>query len=324
MIALRVLRHGVVVRELLVSSLPAEIGRGAGSAVVLADASVSRVHARLERDAEGRLLLRDLGSRNGLRVGARRVETAVVDGLLRCHVGGAEIEVEPIAAGDTLDVPLGAAQAPRRPHRPWAALGALGLTAAGWLALKAQDRELWSPWNDSRGVALLGTLLGALVTAALVGFVLLVALKAVGRDVHLSDTLGALARLSWCLAGLEALSIAAAYVLAPASAQRLSGLLLDGLVLGGSLYLVGLRRRGPSLGFRLAWAAGLALLMAGVETTTRLSARHEGQPSVSYDVLPPLFGWAGRSVALDAHLTRVRDAAAAADEAAREVRERQE
>lgn len=324
MIALRVLRHGAVVRELLVEALPAEIGRGAFSHVVLADASVSRVHARLERDAEGRLVLRDLGSRNGLRVAGRRVESAVVEGLLRCHVGGAEIEIEPVAADDTRDVAPAAAAPLRRPHRPWAALGALALGAGAWLALEALDPDLWSPWNDSRGVTLLGTLLAALVALALVGLALLVALKAVGREVHLSDTLGALARLSWLLVGLHAISTAAAYALRPAAAQRLAGLLIDALAVAGVVYLVGLRRRGPSLGFRLAWALGLALLLAGGETLTRLSARQEGQASVSYDVLPPLVGWPGRSVALDAHLEHVRAAAAAAGETAREVHARQQ
>lgn len=323
MIALRVVRHGVVLREVLVGALPAEIGRGVDCHVVLTDASVSRVHARVERDAEGRLVLRDLGSRNGVRVAGARVESALVDGRLHCHVGGVELEIEPVSAGDTRDVAPPASPAVRRPHRPWAALGALGLAACAWLAIKLLDSDLWSPWSDSRGAALLGTFLVALVSLALLGFTLLVALKAVGRDVHLSDTLGALARVTWGFVGLRLVAAAAGYVLSPAAAQQLAGLLLDALVVAGLVYVAGLRRRGSSFGFRLAWTLGFVLLMAGVETMNRLSAHQQGQASVSYDVQPPLAGWAGRSVGLDAHLAGVQAAARDADEAARAVGVRQ-
>lgn len=51
------------------------IGRDADNAVVLAHASVSRRHARLERDGEA-FRLRDLDSKNGLRVGGARVAQA--------------------------------------------------------------------------------------------------------------------------------------------------------------------------------------------------------------------------------------------------------
>ena len=55
MIAVRVLRDGRVVRETVLSSMPATIGRGPECDLVLFDDSVSRAHARIEAgDGGGR------------------------------------------------------------------------------------------------------------------------------------------------------------------------------------------------------------------------------------------------------------------------------
>jgi hypothetical protein len=51
---------------------PGVVGRGAPSAIRLDDPSVSRAHARLDLDGE-RVTVRDLGSRNGLRLGGARI-----------------------------------------------------------------------------------------------------------------------------------------------------------------------------------------------------------------------------------------------------------
>lgn len=326
MIALRVLRRGAVVRESLHDALPLDVGRGEASHVVLADASVSRAHARLERDDGGRLVLRDLGSRNGLFVDGRRVDLAVVAGALRCRVGGVELEIEPVADGDTLDLPAAGtgAHPARRAHRPWSALVALALATAGWPAVSLLDAELWSPWTDAPLALLLGATLGALVLLALLGFGLLVALKAVGREAHLADTLFALARLSWLVAAVAAVRLAARYVLAPEAAQAFSQLAVDALFVAGVAYLAGLRRHGPNLRFRIAWALAMALLVGGIETTAHLSARREGAAAATYTVLPPVGGWSGRGATLDAHLDRVRASGASADASASSVRSRQD
>ena len=50
----------------------ATIGRGQTD-VVLHDADVSRLHAMLEIQVDGSVLLRDLGSTNGIYVGSKRV-----------------------------------------------------------------------------------------------------------------------------------------------------------------------------------------------------------------------------------------------------------
>jgi hypothetical protein len=57
------------------------LGRGDACGVRLPDASVSREHARLERDEEGDWWVVDLGSRNGIRVNGEREERALLKDL---------------------------------------------------------------------------------------------------------------------------------------------------------------------------------------------------------------------------------------------------
>lgn len=71
-------------REWRLPDLPALIGRSPENAVVLAyDSRVSRRHAELLL-IQGRVFLRDLGSRNGTFVGAKRINTPtpIDDGTL--------------------------------------------------------------------------------------------------------------------------------------------------------------------------------------------------------------------------------------------------
>jgi pSer/pThr/pTyr-binding forkhead associated (FHA) protein len=56
-------------------SLPLTIGRGTEATVKLVHALVSRQHCELFED-RGRLMVRDLGSRNGTFVGGKRIEVA--------------------------------------------------------------------------------------------------------------------------------------------------------------------------------------------------------------------------------------------------------
>ena len=66
---------------------PVRIGRDPANDLVLDDPNVSRLHAVLERDGS-RVVIRDLGSRNGTRVGGRLVDTGEV-------TAGAEIGIGP-------------------------------------------------------------------------------------------------------------------------------------------------------------------------------------------------------------------------------------
>ena len=71
---LRVIEFG---RERLVEALcPLTIGRDRTCELVLADAEVSRKHARLEAQA-GVVFLRDLESRNGTFLNGQRLESAI-------------------------------------------------------------------------------------------------------------------------------------------------------------------------------------------------------------------------------------------------------
>src|SRR5262249_31503461 len=74
------------------------IGREPGSAsIVIPQRAVSRVHARVERTAEG-WTVRDLGSHNGLVVGGRAVAEAVLVPNAEVRVGNALLKFVPDGA----------------------------------------------------------------------------------------------------------------------------------------------------------------------------------------------------------------------------------
>src|SRR6266568_200182 len=75
------------------------LGRDPACDVVLDDNLVSRRHAQLEVDDSGRMVLRDLGSRNGTFVNGQRIEGAVVlGGNERIGIGDAQISLAPEVA----------------------------------------------------------------------------------------------------------------------------------------------------------------------------------------------------------------------------------
>jgi phosphoserine phosphatase RsbU/P len=85
---------------------PLTIGRAAGADIVIADASLSRQHARLVRDA-GSWVIEDLGARNGTYVNGQRIER-------RCPLAaGDEIQL-----GDTIVRISGGVEAPEPSASP--------------------------------------------------------------------------------------------------------------------------------------------------------------------------------------------------------------
>src|SRR5579885_2899764 len=76
--------------EIRVSS-EATLGRDPACTIVLAEPSVSRRHARVEPDAAG-LRFVDLGSGNGIWVGARRVTDVVLAPGQQCRIGSTVFE----------------------------------------------------------------------------------------------------------------------------------------------------------------------------------------------------------------------------------------
>ena len=76
---------------------PVIIGRDDHADLRIDHPMISRVHARVEADADGRWTIRDAGSRNGLFVDARRQESAVIDDGTTVALGdpaGVEVSFE--------------------------------------------------------------------------------------------------------------------------------------------------------------------------------------------------------------------------------------
>lgn len=323
MIVVRVRREGRLVREAVFRTLPVAIGRGPESDIVLADPAVSRSHARLEQDAEGRLLLRDLGSRNGIRLGPARVETAAVDGVLHCHLGGTELEVEGISDAPTLEIAAHDWRRLDKRRGPLHQLGYLLLGLAGWVGFAVLRPEFWSPWNQDRVVSLLWNGLGVVIVLPILAVVLLVVLKAAGRRVRFADPLGALGRLVWLWPLAFALSYASYYVLPPRAHALVRVLSTVVLLIASAVHLVSLRRPPPNRAFRLAWGVGVGILVVGLVATASLAQSKLGTPNVDYHVQVPVAGYPGPSHALETYLTEVEASAEKAALAAAAVRARQ-
>lgn len=324
MIALRHVRDGAVVREALVAGLPASIGRDPASAFVIADASVSRAHARLERDASGALVLTDLDSANGVFSGNERVKALPIPGPVRCRLGAVELEIEPVSEDPTLRLRLEDVRHFDQRRGLGHHVAYLAVGVAGIVASELMLPSFWSPWQRSRASELLGSLFAALLLLPLLAFFLFVALKAAGRRVRVADTLGALARVVWLGPLWLALNFAAYYVLGGGGLAVASQVLTWAAVLASVVLLATLRRPGRSRAFKAAWAVALSVLWAGMSLTQGLAARRLGMPDNSYEVLPPIAGFAGVASDLPSYLARVRSASERAAAAAEDVRVRQD
>src|SRR3954454_16312298 len=90
-------RNGDVLQRRRVEALPIRLGRGYDNDFILDDDYAAASHARIEMDAEGRLLLRDLGSKNGLNHRGRRVPEVVLLGDTVVRIGHTSLRVR--AAG---------------------------------------------------------------------------------------------------------------------------------------------------------------------------------------------------------------------------------
>lgn len=306
MIAVRVRSGGHVVREQVFASGPVTFGRAPEVDVILADDSVSHRHACLERDPEdGAWVLHDLGSRNGVHRGPQVVTTLRIDASTRCRLGRAEVELEPVPDTPTLEL----SPAELRVFDQRRGLGhhvvSLGLGVCGGLAASAVSPGFWSPWNDERVPTLLSLAVGLAIALPLLAGTLLVALRATGRRVRLADTLRAVAWLAWLWPAATIASYLAYYVLPRGARAAVEGALSSGIVVYSVVHLAGLRRGGSGRLFRLAWATGVLLLLAGAWGSARLGMRTMGMPQTSYAVQPPLAGLTGPTRDLQDYLARV-------------------
>ena len=91
---LRVIGPDGTERRLRLEARPIGIGRGDDNDLVVADPLLSRHHARIV-PRNGRLVLRDLASRNGTRVNGRAVTEAVLGASDRVELGGTIIDILP-------------------------------------------------------------------------------------------------------------------------------------------------------------------------------------------------------------------------------------
>lgn len=319
MIAVRVLHGGRPVREQLFPALPLTVGRDPASDVVLFDPSVSRRHARIDRDENGILVVRDLESRNGVHLGPVSVDQAGGARLVRCLVGRVSLEVEALTDEPTQEIPrhevLGFEQ--RRTATDHVRYVALG--AAAWLLTAVMDSDFWSPWQPNRSGALLSHLLGAVAGLPVMALVLLGVLRLVGRQLRIADTLRALAVVLLVSMATTLWGLALYYALPVGAYAAVNA--ATGIVFGvwAIVYLAGLRREGPKVWFRLAWVAGALLLIGGLGVTSRLEESRAGQPRVDHLVLPPLGHYAGPAHTLERHFADVQAQSEAATRKAADV-----
>jgi hypothetical protein len=321
-IAVRILQDGAVAREQVFRSQSVTVGRAPECDVVIFDPSISRLHARVEMDAEGRIVLRDLDSRNGVRVATERVGEVAGTPSIRCWLGAVLIEVVALSAETTLELRRGDLGELEQRRTVVNHLGYVALGMLAWLAGQVIEPSFWSPWQQNRSVGLLQNTLGAAAGIPIFAFVLLGVLKAVGRRIRLADTLRAVALVLLVGAGLRALALAVYYALPSPAYGTVNGLLTGLTTVIIFSYLAGVRRS-PSRRFRLVWALAIAALSLGLVATARLAARRTGVPAVDHHVQMPLGGVVGPSRDVDAYLHRVEEAARTAADAAEGVRRRQ-
>jgi drug/metabolite transporter superfamily protein YnfA len=90
-------RNGDVLQRRRVEALPIRLGRGYDNDVILDDDYAAASHACIERDAAGRLVLRDLGSKNGINHRGKRMLEVVLSGDTVVRIGHTSLRVR--AAG---------------------------------------------------------------------------------------------------------------------------------------------------------------------------------------------------------------------------------
>jgi hypothetical protein len=290
MLVVRVLREGAVTREELFRSMPIRIGRSEDCELVLTDPSVSREHARIERDPEGGFVIIDGAGTNGLYAGPKRVASERFSSHLRARLGVTEIEIEEVSASVTQPISLEDLHRldQRRTPLTWARYILVALAA---LALDTViEPEFWSPWNSQRAVGLVWQSMTALVVILISASILLGVLKSAGRKVRMADVLHHFALFSW-LGPLSVVVALLAYYMVPdefASALRSWLPSLAGVAFLAQAAAI--RRPGPNFGFRARWAVAILLMLTGVEFTRSYASKRSGEPRMDHAMQAPAPG----------------------------------
>lgn len=86
-------RNGDVLHRHLVQALPIRIGRGYGNDYIIDDDYVAASHAVVETGEDGTLVMRDLGSRNGIVHKGRRRDALALDGHTVVRLGHTSLRI---------------------------------------------------------------------------------------------------------------------------------------------------------------------------------------------------------------------------------------
>jgi FHA domain len=290
MLVVRVLRDGAAVREELFRSTPVTIGRSPSCHLVLTDPSVSREHARIDRDPDGGFVIIDGSGTNGLYAGPRRVASERFSGRLRARLGLAEIEIEEVSADATQPISLEDLHRldQRRTPITWAKY--LVITLAALVLETLMEPEFWSPWNSQRGVGVVWQCMTALVAILVFASILLGLLKAASRRVRMADVLNHFAVYAWLGPLSVALSMVAYYVLSDGLASSLRSWLPSLAAVVFLTQAAAIRRPGPSGAFRWRWAAAFLLVLIGIDFTRAYASRKMGQPEPDHAMQAPVPG----------------------------------
>jgi hypothetical protein len=261
-------RNGDVLQRQCVHRLPIRIGRGYGNDVILDDDYAAPSHAIVEPHAAGHLVLRDLGSRNGIVVAGKRCQDAVLAGDTVVRIGHTSLRVR------AADFPVAPELVDHTLHS-WEGVlpGTVGLLLTGTVALLAR----WvSDWEFFEPVRYAEALAGGLAAALLWGGMWAFANRLFGRHARLGRHLFVFGCGIAALAGCVALGSLLAYAFSAESITHY-GSHVATLLLAGSIYFH-LSTIRPRNRVRYRWiCAGLAvlsssLILAGnVQRTGRFS-----------------------------------------------------
>jgi hypothetical protein len=287
-LAIRVLRDGVPIREEIFTSTPIRIGRAPHSDLILVDPTVSRDHARIERDQAGGLVIVDGAGANGLYAGPKRVDAERLKGRFRARLGLAEIEIEEVSADRTQPVSLDDLHQldQRRTPLTWAKYGFIVLLALNLETLMAP--EFWSPWNPQRVVGMVWQSASALVAILIFGSILLGLLRAAGRKVRMADVLQHFAAFIWLRPLAVAASLLGYYVVSDGLAGSMRSWLPSLATVAFLAQAAAIRRPPPNRAFRSMWAVALLLVVIGFDFTQSYAARRMGQPAIDQTVQVPI------------------------------------
>lgn len=254
-------RNGDVLQRSRIDTLPIRIGRGYDNDLILDDDYVAASHALIELDPAGRLLLRDLGSRNGIVHRGRRRPDLVLSGDTVVRIGHTSLRVR------AANFPVAPELEDRTFHRWEGALpGAAGLALAGGAALFARWVSDTQYFEFGRYFEALAFGIGA---ALLWGGVWAFANRLFGRHARLGRHLFVFGCGLAAFAAAALLAATAAYAFSAEFITHYAAHLVT-LLVAGMVYFH-LRTVNPQHRGRFRWAAaGLAVLGSGLILTYNL------------------------------------------------------